>query len=179
MQIDRFDEVIAKSVCTKQLLHFSFFQGEDGLHQKFCRQVSSHQGNGKMPHLSGTAPLSHSFAFKCFVCCLPTSISRSCHLLWSLSCSVAGGWLRLTFPAPDMMSVCVCGFACSFLFACQCTPCCSPYFQSTLFKDQRRSWWLIFLFIFFHLLGKREREGSKLCEVEPPRPPHLFPLELY
>lgn len=73
------------------------------------------------------------------------------------------------------MCACVCVFTCMFLFVCQCAHYRSPYFQSTLFKDQTRSWWLIFLFAFFHLLGEREGEGSELCEVQPPHPPIFTP----
>ncbi len=107
-------------------------------------------------------------------------ISRSCHLYSYISSSVAGGWLRLTSLTPN---VCVCVCVCVLLLggggvsACVClrTRQHSVYFQSILFKDQTRAWWLISLFpAFFHLLWKmREGRGGKRGEVRLPHSPGI------
>lgn len=58
--------------------------------------------------------------------------------------------------------VCVCAHAHSTVCVCLRRRQHSVYFQSILFKDQTRGWWLIFLSpAFFHLLGKRRRGGEK------------------
>lgn len=126
----------------------------------------------RQPHLCGEAcPLFLLLSFPCFL--FPMFISRSCHLYSYISSSVAGGWLGLTFLVP--VHTCVCVSVC----LCMCQH--SVYFQSILFKDQTRGWWLIFLSLtFFHLLGKRRREGEKKRRGPPstqaqevrPRPLH-------
>lgn len=87
-------------------------------------------------------------------------ISRSCHLYSYLRSSVAGGWLRLSLSGPVGASQCE---RASALSLCTHVHSASPdYFQSILFKDQTRGWWLIFLSLaFFHLLGKRRRGAQE------------------
>lgn len=81
----------------------------------------------------------------------PVFISRSCHLYSYISSSVAGGWLGLTFffflvKALMCVSLCVCLRVPDpvFVYVLR-TSQRSVYFQSILFKDQTRGWWLIFL----------------------------------
>lgn len=105
-------------------------------------------------------------------------------------------WLEAGWAARFLRMMCVWGFVCT----CIClrtivhAPA-LPLFQSILFKDQTRGWWLIFLSpAFFHLLGKRGRGGEKkrrglpsthttgITSTSPPRapnPPPLYPSEVY
>lgn len=81
--------------------------------------------------------------------------------------------------------VCLLGAGC----ICLCTRQHSVYFQSILFKDQTRAWWLIFLSTaFFHLLRKKKegreekrrglsstkaRNNLHKCTTDHPPPPYL------
>lgn len=76
---------------------------------------------------------------------------------------------------------------CVYVCAHASTP---VYFQSILFKDQTRGWWLIFLSpAFFHLLrkggrgGEEKEEGSAFCTAQEyppplPDPPPSCPSEV-
>lgn len=81
---------------------------------------------------------SHFLVFP-FLCLFPEAA------ISYISFSVAGGWLGLTF------IVCVC------LCICQH----SVYFQSILFKDQTRGWWLIFLSLALSFISLGNEGGDK------------------
>lgn len=98
---------------------------------------------------SKACPLFRLLSFPCFL--FPMFISRSFHLYSYISSSVAGGWLGLTFMVPVSVCVCVC------LCICQH----SVYFQSILFKDQTRGWWLIFLSLALSFISLGNEGGEE------------------
>lgn len=114
-------------------------------------------------YLCGEAcPLFLFLSFPCFL--FPMFISRSCHL-YSYFVFLCG-W--------RLVGAHVCG-ACVCVCLCICQH--SVYFQSILFKDQTRGWWLIFLSLALSFISlgndggeERKRRGPPSTQAQEYRP---------